>query len=111
MDINFLKGKNVNQIESKKFYSVDFAINELSNIYQFKIWSTPANPFFILVKEDSELIRKLNVGDVIRMKYYSSVSDYPKELVTEIKSITHDLYGGFKGHYLVGLKILQDQNG
>lgn len=101
----------MNQIESKQFNSVDFSINELSYIYQFKIWRTPSNPFFILVKEESELIRRLNVGDVIKMKYYSSVSDYPKELVTEIKSITLDLYGGFKGHYLVGLKILRDQNG
>ena len=77
----------------------------------FPVRRRPSNPFFILIKEDPELIRKLNVGDVLKMKYYSSATDYPKELATEIKSKTLDLYGGFKGHYLVGLKILHDQNG
>jgi hypothetical protein len=101
----------VQQFESKQFYSVEFLTNELSYIYQFKIWSTPSNPFFILIRENSELIRKLNVGDVLKMKYYSSASNYPKELATEIKSKTLDLHGGFKGHYIVGLKILHGQNG
>lgn len=100
----------MHRIDLKEFYGVEFLINGLSYIYQFKIWSTSSNPFFILIREDSELIRKLNVGDVLKMKYYSSVSDYPKELATEIKSKSLDLYGGFKGHYLVGLKILHDQN-
>jgi CheY-like chemotaxis protein len=115
MDIRLESENGLNLIKKirEKYPQIIITVNSYSDSfeYQFKIWSTPSNPFFILVKEDSELIKKIIVGDVIKMKYYSSVSDHPKELTTEIKSKTLDLYGGFKGHYIVGLKILHGQNG
>ena len=73
------------------------------------IWEW-SNPFFILVKDSSELISKLTVGDVINMKYYDTPLHQPIELATKIKNITFDQDGKFKEHYLVDLNILHDQN-
>jgi hypothetical protein len=46
----------------------------------------------------------------LRMKYYSSNSGCHAEyLNTQIKDITKNDQGRFKGHCLVGLQILEDQ--
>jgi hypothetical protein len=42
------------------------------------------------------------------MKYYrQQPSEKPEQLKTEIKHITNDDQGRFKGNYLVGLSILE----
>ena len=50
----------------------------------------------------------LNVGDILELKYYTTDSARPIEfLKTEIRHITRDETGRFKGLYLVGLSILE----
>lgn len=62
----------------------------------------------ILVGEDSTVINHLNVGDVIKMQYYLSESiGSTEEFETEIRHITKNEQGKFKGHYLVGLSIVE----
>jgi len=42
------------------------------------------------------------------MKYYPlNLEDQPEYIETEIKHITKDEKGRFKGHYLVGLLVLE----
>jgi hypothetical protein len=61
----------------------------------------------VLIKEDSVVLQHLKEGDIVDMKYYSSDSLSPTEhLQTEIRHITKDDEGRFKGHFLVGLCIL-----
>ena len=103
------KPKRINdagKIQSEKFYSVEFMIEGFPYLFQFKIWSTPEMPMFILVKESSDIISWLREGDVIKLKYYSYALNYPAELETEIESISLKDHGRFRGHYAVGLKIL-----
>ena len=65
---------------------------------------------FVVVKEDSDIIDRLTVGDVFKMKFYGPNSPYfAADLDTEIKCITKNEQGRFKGHYLVYLAILQKQ--
>ena len=95
-------------VKSKEFYSVEFFVDKLFLLVQFKIWNTQSKPMFVLVKESSEIISHLQVGDVINMRYYSySSSLLTIELETEIEYIVLDKNQRFRGHYLVGLKILQ----
>ena len=106
------KPKRINdagKIQSEKFYSVEFMIEGFPYLFQFKIWSTPEMPMFILVKESSDILSRLKEGDIIKMKYYSSVSNYYMELETEIESISLKDQGRFRGHYAIGLNILPDQ--
>ena len=94
-----------------RFYSVEFAIRFPKLLYQFKIWSSAARTMFIIVKEDSDLLMQLKKGDVFKTKYYSTdVLNPTVDLETQIKEITKDSDGRFKGHYRVGLDILCAQH-
>ena len=47
------------------------------------------------------------MGNILKMKYYRTDSaDPPESFDTEIKYITKNDSGKFKGHYLMGLDIL-----
>ena len=91
-----------------RYFSVEFSKKGLNSIYQFKIWNISSKGMCILVKEDSALIKHLEVGEVLDMKYYPSDYSGPIEkLKTEITHITKDAHGRFKGHYLVGLSMMK----
>jgi len=94
-------------IQPDKSYSVEFRIDGFPYLFQFKIWSTPSKNMFILVKESSDIWKRLKEGEIINMKYYCYDSDYPIESETKIEYITKEEHGKFSGHYLVGLKILR----
>ncbi|KPK31360.1 MAG: hypothetical protein AMK69_00440 [Nitrospira bacterium SG8_3] len=90
-----------------KFYSVEFSLKGIDFVYQFKIWNMSSKGMCVLIKEDSAVLKHLKAGDVMDMKYYSSDALSPTEhLQTEIRHITKDEEGRFKGHVLVGLSIL-----
>jgi hypothetical protein len=91
----------------EQYYSVQFSLKTLAYIYQFKIWNTSLHGLCILVNEDSDVLSHMQVGDVIDMKYY--VSEKPgttEDFKTEVRHITKQEDGRFKGHCLVGLLIL-----
>lgn len=61
----------------------------------------------ILVNEESSVLPLLKVGDTLDSKYYSDSSVYPSEnMQTLIRHITKKKKGRLKGHYLIGLKII-----
>ena len=65
----------------------------------------------VLVREGSDVLKHIKEGDVVNMRYYKPDSPNPTEnLKTEIKHITKDENGRFRGHYLVGLSILESDN-
>ena len=110
MNINILKGHDIHHIKMEQIRYVEFAIDELAYTYQFKIWNTPSRPLFILVKKSSDIMKRLQEGDVLDMKYYPAVPSHPLELKTEIEYISIADHGRFEGHHLVGLKVLHNQN-
>ncbi len=90
-----------------QYYSVDFSIGSGSNVYQFKIWDLSSKGVGLLIKEASSVLDHLKVGDIVNMKYYKADSSTPGEyLKTQIIHISKDEEGRFKGHYLVGISIL-----
>ncbi|RLC31826.1 MAG: hypothetical protein DRH32_03700 [Deltaproteobacteria bacterium] len=100
-----------NQNFSDQFYSVEFLSPEIQVLYQFKLWNSEAEPLFVLVREESDIIGCLKTGNVFRMKYYGTDSGCPtKYLPTQIENITKEDKGRFKGHYLVSLSILPSAN-
>lgn len=93
-----------------QFYSVEFLLPECKFVYQYKIWNIASSGICVLIREDSDLLSHLKVGDVLRLKYYTDEASKPaKFLRTEIRHITRDESGRFKGVYLVGLSILENQ--
>ena len=90
-----------------RFYSVEFSLKGMDFVYQFKIWNMSTKGMCVLIKEDSAVLKHLKEGDVMDMKYYSSDAlSSTEHLQTEIRHITKDEEGRFKGHVLVGLSIL-----
>ena len=89
------------------FHSVEFHVDGLRLLYQSRIWSSGSEPMFTLVREDSDILNRIQVGDILNTKFYLS-DGYcpPMELDAEIKYITKDTRGRFKGHFLVGLAIV-----
>ena len=89
-----------------KYFSVEFSKKGLDNLYQFKIWNISSKGVCILVREDSDIMNHLSVGDILDMKYYPAEESSPAEYSkTEITHITKDEQGRFRGHFLVGLTI------
>jgi hypothetical protein len=116
MDNERLEGRRSNERRSEprsladQYTRVEFSAGDLEPVYLFKIWDISPSGMSILVRGDSAVLKHLKVGDVCTMKYYSSrTSESPKALKTEIRHITEDYEGRFKGHYLVGLSIRENQ--
>ena len=104
---NLWKQKFAADVFVGKFYSVEFNVDGIKYSYQFKLWNGYSGKSFVLVKENSKIIRRLHAGDVFNMKYHSINSNSPSELIdTEITDITRENNGRFKGHYLVELAPL-----
>lgn len=94
-----------------QFYSVEFSIAGHYLPYQFKIWNLAPQSMYVLVKESSEILGCLKAGDIVRMKYYTTDSLCPtKDLDTKIEYITKEDHGRLKGHFLVGLMIIENRN-
>ena len=93
------------------YHSVEVDIDSLDVVYQFKIWNISSKGMCILLREDSVVLNYIHVGDIMDMKYYLTESSHPtKHLKTKIQHITKEEHGRFKGHYLVGLSILEKQD-
>jgi len=106
---NGLEKRAEPRTELEKYHSVEFKVQEQGNLYQFKIWNMSAKGMCLLVRDDSEILSDLDVGRVLDMKYYTTDFSQPAEaLKTEIKHITREDEGRFKGHVLVGLFVLDD---
>ena len=91
-----------------KYSSVEFSVSDITFVFQFKIWETSLSGMSIMVKEDSAVLEHLKVGDILEMKYYpTKLSEDPIILKTEIKHITKDVIARIKGHFLIGLSVLE----
>lgn len=91
----------------EQYFSAEFIFDEAELHYQFKIWDTASSSMCVLVKETSDVLGHLKVGQTVRVRYYSQRSPFPSDaLMTVIRHITRNDQGKFKGHFLVGLEIV-----
>jgi hypothetical protein len=92
-----------------EFYSVEFPLGDVQPLYQFKLWRSDENTFFLLAKESSDLVSRLKVGRIVPMKYYSEDAMLSTEVHnTQITEIVKETQGRFSGHYRIGLNIVSD---
>jgi hypothetical protein len=98
--------------ESRKvvddYYSVEFNLSRELPVHQFRVRDMSPLGLGILVNESSEVLKRLTVGDALEMKFNPiNGSDAAECLKTEIRHITRMDKGRFRGHYLVGIQILE----
>ena len=92
-----------------QYHSVQFTKQGLDISYHFKIWNISTKGMCILVRQDSEVLGHLKVGDILDTSYYLESGNIPaNESRTEIIHITKAESGKFEGHYLVGLSKLEN---
>jgi hypothetical protein len=109
---NGVEKRSEPRTELKKYHSVEFKVQEQGHLYQFKIWNMSTKGMCLLVRDDSDILSDLEVGRVLDMKYYTTDFSRPAEsLKTQIKHITKEGEGRFKGHVLVGLLVLDPPEG
>ncbi len=105
-----LNNESDNRKKVDQYHSVEFSIKGLDCPYQFRIWDNTLESMNVLIKGDSCVLPLLKVGDTLDTKYYSVDSFYPSRNVrTVIRHITKNSNGRLKGHYLVGLKIVESE--
>ena len=76
-------------------------------LYQFKLKDSSENGASILVKEDSFMLNYLKVGQTLQINFSSDLEfDHNGDFEIEIVHITKVDKGRYKGHYLVGVRIL-----
>ena len=89
-----------------EYYSVQFTPEGLGVSYQFKLWNISQSGMCILVRDNSQLLEYLSVGDIFQMTFHRTGSDGKSDKVkTTIKHITPNAEGRFSGHCLVGLAV------
>jgi hypothetical protein len=93
---------------AEEYCSAELLIDGLELPYQFRIQDISAPCLYVLVKENSDIVSRLKVGETLNVKYYSANSNPPKGYQkTAVRDITKNDRGRLKGHYLVGLEILE----
>ena len=93
-----------------QFHSVEIKLDAPLPIYQFNLRDISENGVCILVKEDSPILEHLKVGQELDLKYYAlddSKSNVVKEVKTKIRHITKGKPGNYKGHYMVGVMVVE----
>jgi hypothetical protein len=94
---------------SRKFHSVEMKLASLP-IYLFKLKDISLNGACFLVKEGSSILEHLRVGQILNLRYHSEDEAEPSEVFkSEIKYIEKNLGGPFKGHYSIGVMLLEKQ--
>lgn len=93
-----------------RYYSVEFRLKETASVYQFKLRDMSSNGVGILVNKDSAVLQYLKAGDTLDMKYVPPESaGLAESLKTQLIHITQKDEDPFKGHFLIGLLIIERQ--
>jgi len=104
---NYARNENELSTILDKYYSVQFSLSKMDPTYLFKLRDISSNGLCILVKQDSNVFRQLNEGDILDMEYNPTRSSGPTKLLkTQITS--KNCYDRFKGHSLVELTIIDN---
>jgi hypothetical protein len=103
------KHESINLLD--KYFSVQFSIGSMEPTYLFKLRYDSLNGLFILVGEDSAVMKHLKTGVIVDMKYNTvESSNSTKPLKTLIRDISKIPQRGLMNHFFVGLYIIEEQD-
>ena len=79
MDIKCEERRAEVRTQPDAYHSVEFEIPEADCLHQFKIWNVSSKGSCLLVRDDSDVLKKIEVGDVFDMKFYPADLSQPPE--------------------------------
>jgi hypothetical protein len=107
-----MENKNEKRTEQRSevtMSSVEFSVNTLELVYQFRIVETSATGMSFIIKEGSVVLEHMKEGMVLDMKYYpEGVREMPEFHKTKIMHITKSDTSRYRGHYQVGIMLVDD---
>jgi hypothetical protein len=91
-----------------KYHCVEMKPAETLPIYQFKLYPhSNVNGAYILIKDNSEIIKHINSGEKVDMFYHPKETyAQVEQFKTQIVDITKINQGPFKGHFKVAISIV-----
>ena len=90
-----------------EFYSVEFSIDEHHAVYHCKLWNISDRGMCLVIKEGSAIANHLKEEVLVTMKFLKTGSPGDTEVHrTRVVHVTRDTTGRFKGHYLIGLAVV-----
>ena len=100
--------KPKDQIILNRYHYVEMKPVKALPIYKFKLHPhSNLNGAYVLIKDNSEILKHLNSGEKVDMLYQPKETDAPAEhFKTQILNITKKEQGPFKGHFKVALSIV-----
>ena len=79
--------------------------------YLLKAKDSSQSGLCLLVKEDSNILEHIHVGQIVNIRSYSEDNmELSEILLSEIKHITNKVKSPYTGHQLVGLRVLEKRN-
>ena len=92
-----------------RYHNVEILIDGMAPAYVFKLRDISSTGMGVLVKEGSDLLNHIKIGEVLDVKYNPSQrSDSSEYFKTKIRHITIDAADSFRGHATIGLSIIED---
>jgi len=92
--------------------SVEVLVDGVEHAHQFRIWNSEPKSMFVVVRPDCRILDRLRVGNTMKMIYHTRDTFCPtRTMPTQIRHITRENDGPFKGHCLVGLAVADNYKG
>ena len=108
MKENFTEKRSEPRKKTDEYVSVEFITSDFIPAHLFVVYNVAPTGIGIIVKEGSAALKHLKVGRIMEAKFtLSKVRGGFENCKVEIRHITKDDKDWFKGHYLIGLSILE----
>ena len=93
-----------------RYFNVSFVSGGPNGIHRLKIMNRSSNSLGLAVKDGSEILSAIRVGDTLGILYNPiRISSYCVYLKTVVRHITKKLQGPLDGHCIIGLETLLRQ--
>lgn len=93
---------------AEQYHSVEFNLGGAVPIYQFGLRDISENGACIVVKTDSPILKHIEVGQIMNLKFYEHGIYNPASLLkSEIRHISAGTPGHNEGLVMIGIRILE----
>jgi len=104
-----IHGVDGKMASANQYDNVEISIGGMAPTYVFKLRDISPIGMGVLVKEGSDLLNQIEMGQIVNMRYnLAQRTDLSRCYETVIDQITKDSQGRFKGHLIVGLSVLEN---
>jgi hypothetical protein len=107
---NVIERRSKTRRQVGRFFNVSFVSGGPNGTYRLKIMNRSSNSIGLVVKDSSDILSTIGVGDTLGILYDPiRAPSYCVYLKTIVRHITKKYQGPLYGHYIIGLETLLRQ--